>query len=142
MSCFAVSQRYANLTHVRATVEKGYAVYTPTFRKRNFEEGEPAAPAQVLNGPQVVLQYERPHHFPPGPKNSIDKAGPFIDLPLSLGFIAAIAAGLLIGMRRQRIIAVVTLWVVATVDMARVRAGANAWAMRRGEGLVCGSTST
>ncbi|KAF2446742.1 hypothetical protein P171DRAFT_429702 [Karstenula rhodostoma CBS 690.94] len=71
-----------------------------------IKESDPAAQAQVFDGPEITLQYEHPHHLPSGPKTSTNRAGLFIGLPLSLGLVVVVVAGLFIGMLRQRVIGI------------------------------------
>ncbi|KAJ4297931.1 hypothetical protein N0V90_005830 [Kalmusia sp. IMI 367209] len=85
---------------------QGYSMYNLTFRILNFKGSDPNAQAQAFDGPMFTLQNEPPRHLPPGSKNSINKEGLLIGLPVGLGFVLVVVIGLFIGMRKQRIIGV------------------------------------
>jgi hypothetical protein len=63
-------------------------------------------PVEAQDGPMITLEYEPPKHIPPPPKNSIDKTGLMIGLPVGLGFVGLVVIGLFIGMRKNRVIGI------------------------------------
>lgn len=79
-------------------------MYNLTFRALNNDLSNPKSSAEAFDGPMITLQNEPPHHYPPSAKNSINKEGLMIGLPVGLGFVLLVVVGLYIGMRKQRII--------------------------------------
>jgi hypothetical protein len=81
-------------------------MYNLTFRAQYYNKATPEKEANVYDGPMFTLENEPPNHYPPPPKNKLDKQGLYIGLPIGLVFVAVVVIGLFIGMRKNRVIGV------------------------------------
>ncbi|GME22206.1 uncharacterized protein LTHEOB_6138 [Neofusicoccum parvum] len=81
---------------------QGYTAYNLTFFALHFDSVADN-PVTIYDGPTVQLKAKPPHHYEPPPVTKVpNELGLKVGLPVCLGFVVIVVAGLFFGMRKQR----------------------------------------
>lgn len=81
---------------------QGYTAYNLTFLAQEYDSAADTT-ATYYDGPTVQLKAKPPQHYEPPPATKApNELGLKVGLPVCLGFVALVVAGLFFGMRKQR----------------------------------------
>ncbi|KAF2016968.1 hypothetical protein BU24DRAFT_460075 [Aaosphaeria arxii CBS 175.79] len=81
--------------------KQGYDRFNLSLQAINYDNNE-GGKAETFQGPMFLLQDEPTRHYEPPPPTKFNKEGLLIGLPVGLGCMILIIAGLLFGMRKHR----------------------------------------